>query len=107
VSFIRERPHFFPAIIAGLFLFIAVAPLPYGYFQVLRWVVCGIAVFMAYIAYLRKQICATVTFSIIAILFNPIFVVAFKKEVWQPIDIACGAMFIASILFIRKSENTE
>jgi hypothetical protein len=101
------RPHLWPAIIAAVMLLIAIAPLPYGYYQLLRWIICGIAVFLIYIAYSYKKAWVAVIFCIIAILFNPIFTIHFDKNIWQWIDCICGVVFIASVFFLRKPINSE
>ena len=42
--------------IAAAFLFIALVPdLPYGYYQILRWVVCACSCFGAFIAMEREK----------------------------------------------------
>jgi hypothetical protein len=107
MGFIRERPHFFPSILASLMLFIGTALLPYGYYQILRWIVCSMAIFNAYIAYRFEKALYIVIFGIIAILFNPIFIISFQKDVWQTVDIICGIVFVASILLLRKSTNFD
>jgi len=45
-SVLQKRPHLIPAIIAALILLGALAPWPYGYYQLLRFVVCSVAVYM-------------------------------------------------------------
>jgi hypothetical protein len=106
MGFIYRQPHFWPAIIAAIMLLVAIAPFPYGYYQFLRWIICGIAIFIAYTTYHINRIWFMALFVAIAILFNPIMIIHFEKEIWQFIDIVCAAVFIASIFFIKKSPNT-
>jgi hypothetical protein len=93
----KGKAHLWPAIIASLILLIALAPLPYIYYQLLRWIVCGIAIFMVSRAYGGKRWWAIITFGIIAILFNPIFIIFSEKGIWQVIDVLCAIAFIVSI----------
>lgn len=88
-----SRPHIFPALIATIMLLIAIAPLPYGYYQFLRWVICGIAVYIAVIAYRWGKAWGTWIFSAIAVLFNPIFPIPLSREIWLPIDIIGSLLF--------------
>ena len=97
----KTRPHLVPALFASVMLLLAVAPLPYGYYQFLRWVICAVAVFVAVTAYSWKQQWATWLFGIIAILFNPIAPIYLTRAIWQPIDLTGAAMFILSIFLVH------
>jgi hypothetical protein len=97
-----NRPHTFPALIAAVMLLVAVAPLPYGYYQALRWVVCGIAIYIAVSAYRWDRKWATWTFSAVAVLFNPISPIYLSREVWLPIDVVGSLLFGFSPLFLKK-----
>jgi len=101
------RPHLFPAIIAAVMLFIGIFPLPYGYYQFFRWIICGIAIFIVYKAYTYKSAWIAAIFGAIAILFNPIFIIHFEKDIWRWIDFVCGAVFITSIFVLREPINSE
>ncbi len=98
----RNRPHLIPALIAAGLLLGAIAPLPYGYYQMLRWVVGGIAIYMAYKSYSWEKRWATWIFGIVAVLFNPVVPIHLTKEIWQPIDGVCAVFFGSSILFLKE-----
>lgn len=101
-NIMANRPHLLPAIIAAVMLFTGIFPLPYGYYQFLRWITCGIAVFLVYLAYTYKKAWVAIIFGAIAILFNPIFTIHFEKDIWQWLDFICGAVFITSIFLLRE-----
>jgi hypothetical protein len=62
-------------------LLIALAPLPYGYFMLLRLVVCGAAIWLAYTLLAgRKWTGPRWVFVAIALLYNPVFRVHFERE---------------------------
>ena len=103
----KDRPHLIPALVATAMLFVAIAELPYGYYQILRWVVCGVAVYIAYMAYQWGKVWATWVFGFIAALFNPIIPVHLTKEIWQPIDIICAILFGSSTLFLKESNQEQ
>lgn len=96
------RPHLIPALIATAVLLGALAPLPYAYYQMLRFVVAGIAIYIAYQAYSWEKSWATWLFGAIAILFNPLIPIHLTREIWQPIDIVCAMFFLASTALLRK-----
>jgi hypothetical protein len=78
---------------------------PYSYYQVLRWVVTGTALFIAYIAYhLEKEVWIWIM-AIVAILFNPITPIYFSKETWASIDLITSITFLISIFRIRINEK--
>ena len=101
----KNRPHVIPAIIATVLLLVAIAPLPYGYYQFLRWVVCGASVFIAYTAYTWSKIWAVWLFGVVAVLFNPILPIHLTKEIWQPIDLVCALLFILSLIFLEAPKT--
>lgn len=99
---LQKRPHLIPAIIAALMLLGALGRWPYGYYQLLRWVTCAAAVFVAFVAYDWQKKWATVLFGFIAVLFNPLIPIHLTRELWQPTDIICAFVFGASCLFLKK-----
>jgi len=102
----NKRPHLIPALIAASLLLLALAPLPYGYYQFLRWVTCGVAVFIAVEGYRWRRIWAIWLFGIVAVLFNPILPIYLTKEIWQPIDVVSALLFGASIFFLKRPSES-
>lgn len=103
---LKKRPHLIPAIIAALMLLGALAPWPYGYYQVLRFVVCGVSIYVAVIAYDWQKIWVTWLFGFVAVLFNPLISIHLPRELWQPIDVICALLFVV-IVFIMKKPTAE
>lgn len=95
-------------IIASGFLFIALSDgLPYGYFTFLRFVVCAVGAYLAYLIYEENKKSLWVwAFSGIAVLFNPIIPIYLQREQWTTIDLIVGIFFILSI-FLVKPRNTS
>lgn len=98
----RIRPHLIPTIVVAVMLLVALAPLSYGYYQFLRWAVCGVAVFIAVKSYTWKQTWATCLFGATAAMFNPILPIDLTRETWQPIDLVSAFLFISSILLLPE-----
>jgi len=103
----KRRPHLIPALVATAMLFLAMADLPYGYYQILRWVVCGVAAYIAYMAYRWGKVWATWIFGFVTALFNPIIPVYLTKEIWQPIDFICAILICSSTLFLKESGQKQ
>ena len=90
-------------LVAVLFLFGTVGKWPYAYYQLLRWVVCGVAIYSAYNSYESKRNGWTWIFGIIAVLFNPIMPFYLQKETWLILDIAT-AFVLLILLFSSKKK---
>ncbi len=80
---------------------------PYGYYQILRWVVAGVTSYSAYLAYQQRQIGWAWTLSIIAMVFNPIVPVYLERATWVVVDIVAAAIVLASILRIDVASGRE
>ena len=104
-NFLEKRPHLIPSIIAAVMLLGALAEWPYGYYQLLRFVVCGASVFVAFKAYEWQKIWAVWMFGFIALLFNPLIPIHLTREIWQPIDFVCAILFIVMTFVLKKSEE--
>ena len=90
-------------IIAGIMLLLAIPAIwPYGYFQILRWVVAGVAVYNAYIAYKLKQNGWMFIMIAIAILFNPIAPIFLQKQTWIVLDLITSVLMFVSIIKIKE-----
>jgi len=95
-------PITLPAAVAAAFLLGALAPWPYGYFVVLRWVVGVAALMMAFRAHDVKRLWATWTFGFVTLLFNPLIPIHLTRELWAPIDLLTAVLFGVAIVGLRK-----
>ena len=103
-----KRPHLIPSLIAAAMLLLALAEFPYGYYQLLRLVVCGVSVYMAFMAYGWQKMWAVWLFGFMALLFNPLIPIHLSREIWQPIDVVCAILFIVIVFVLKKPmEETE
>lgn len=89
-----KKSSIIPSIIAILFLFGALGKWPYGYYTLLRFAVCGAAIYIALSAYTEKTMWGAWVFGIIALLFNPIVKVHLDKDTWVAVDIGTAVLFI-------------
>lgn len=93
-------------IAAAIMLFLALGRLPYGYYTLLRFVVCGTTAYGAYLASTEQKKPAWVwTFGIIAVLFNPFIPIHLTRDIWAVIDVAVALLLIVSLLFLRESKR--
>lgn len=101
----QKPPHFIPSLVAGTMLVGALTDWPYGYYQLLRLVVCGGAVCVAHSAFTWKKIWAVWLFGIIALLFNPLIPIHLSRELWKPIDVVCAILFFVMPVLLKKPEE--
>ena len=93
-------------IAAGL-LFWSIARHPYDYFTILRFVVCAVAIYVAYLSYINKAIGCLWLFGVIAVLFNPLVIVRLSRQTWMPVDIATGIVMLISIWFVQEKQRSS
>ena len=93
------------SVISILMLLLAIPSIwPYVYYQILRWVVTGTALFVLWTAYeLEKKIWLWIM-GAIAILFNPIAPIYFDKGTWIIIDFIVAIIFLISMFKIKLKE---
>jgi len=84
--------------IAAALLFIAIFNLPYDYYKFLRIVISIAAVISAIKAFEEENILLTFIFTLVLILFNPIYPIFLNKGVWMVIDIIVAILFGATAL---------
>ena len=104
---LNKRPHSIPTMIAAVMLLGALADLPYGYYQLLRFVVCGVSVYVVYTAYTWQKMWVVWLFGFIALLFNPLAPIHLSRELWQPIDFICAMLFIYVLLALKKASQNS
>jgi len=82
-------------LIPAAFLLIAILPMPYGYYTLMRLVVMVSAIVVAAVAYASAGGIRwpTVVFGIVSLLFNPFVPVHLSRDIWFPIDLSVAALF--------------
>lgn len=75
-------------------LVIALLPAPYGYYMLLRFVVCGAAVFLAWCEWQREPRAGPwlVALGVVALLFNPFAPIHLSRPVWAVLDPLTAAL---------------
>ena len=86
---------------------IAIFDLPYGYYQILRLVVTGYSCYIAYFYFKKEASFWGWAFSIVALLFNPIFVISMSKELHIVFNFAAAILIIIERYNLRESENNS
>lgn len=92
----------------AILLFLCLLDMPYGYFQLVRFIATGVFIYFAVTLnskdkqnHLKK-----IVFIALAFLFQPLFKIALGRTIWNIVDITVGLLLIASIFFDTKNQNT-
>ena len=91
-------------ILAALML-LCLAPMPYGYYMLVRFVAMVVFGVMAYQYYLRQKTVATVVFVVLALLFQPIYKIALGRATWNVIDVLVAMLLIALFVLEKRLEK--
>lgn len=93
----KNYPYLLVRILCAILAAVAIAPLPYAYYRILRAVVfCG-GSWATFREWENRPLLA-LAFAAIVILFNPIYPMRFDRSVWQVLDGVATAVFLFSVL---------
>jgi hypothetical protein len=84
-------------ILGSIALISAIPPVwPYGYYTLLRVGICLLCATLAYVANHLKTKNWMVTFTIIAVIFNPLLPLHLGKELWALVDLVSAIVLLVS-----------
>ena len=89
-------------IILAVLFFICLADMPYGYYQLVRFIALAGFVLLAYNTYSQGNKTEAIIYVCLAILFQPLVKIALGRQVWNIVDVAVGVGLIASIFIKPK-----
>ena len=91
-------------ILSILFLVSRLFPMPYGYYELVRFIgMIGFSL-LAYLSYRRNNQIGTVIYFCLALLFQPLIKIALGRVIWNIVDVIVAVALIASIFYkARKS----
>lgn len=94
-------------IVPAAFLVVALADWPYGYYQLMRFVVCGACAYLAYVEYQTHQAVSAwaVALAAIAAVFNPIVPIHLTKEIWRWLDGISAVVIILHMILARERKQ--
>ncbi len=92
--------------VLAILFFICLTNMPYGYYQLVRFVaLVGFAI-LAYYANESGNKIEVILFIALAILFQPIVKIALGRNIWNIIDVIVGVALLLSLLSpLQKKEN--
>lgn len=89
---------------AGLLLWAMRSTNPYGYYLLLRWVICPICLYLA-LATLRKRLTGWAwLLGVLAVMYNPVLRVHLTRGVWALVNgITAILLLVAGYLVSKRS----
>ena len=91
-----------PIIVSIVLLLGAILPLPYGYYTLLRLVVCLTAIFLSWLTYKEQMITWLWIMGFTALIFNPFIPIRFGKELWAAVDLVVAGIFGIFLFKFKK-----
>lgn len=76
--------------------------MPYGYFQLVRFMALVIFVYLAFLEYKAKNVDRMILFISLAILFQPFAKIALGRMIWNIVDIAVAVYLLYLSIKIYK-----
>ncbi|HRN70872.1 MAG TPA: hypothetical protein PLS49_06865 [Candidatus Woesebacteria bacterium] len=76
--------------------------MPYGYYQLVRFIALVTFLYLAYSAYTRDRSSEAYTFIGLAILFQPLVKISLGRTLWNIVDIVVAIGLVISTLKSRK-----
>ena len=88
-------------------LLLCLAPMPYGYFMLVRFVMMVACGWMAYRYFTIKKSIAAWVYVILAVLFQPIYKIVLGRGIWNVVDVVVAVFLIVLYIVERRLEKKE
>lgn len=84
----------------ALLLFLCLLKMPYGYYQLVRYIASGTFIFLALSIPQNDEIAGGKRFVYIslAVLFQPLLKIALGRTIWNIVDIIIGVLLLVSVI---------
>jgi hypothetical protein len=84
-------------IVLAILLFSCLADMPYGYYQLVRFIALAGFSVLAYRSYQRKNETGMFVYIGLAVLFQPLFKISLGRSIWNIVDVMVGVWLIISL----------
>ena len=91
-------------VILAVMLLLCLAPMPYGYFQLVRFVTMAVFSYFAYVHFKNEEGELGCLFAAFALLFQPFFKIALGRALWNVVDVIVA---IGLIYLVYKGKNNN
>lgn len=91
----------------AILLLLCLLKLPYGYYQLVRFMALIGFGFLAYQAHQKENLTNAFIYVALAILFQPFFKIALGREIWNIVDVVVGVGLLVSLFFSSNSQSVK
>ena len=91
----------------AILFFLCLLDMPYGYYQLVRFLALVGFAYLAYHSYQQENKFETFIYVALALLFQPLFKIALGRDLWNIIDVVVGVGLIASLLISQKEVDVK
>ena len=99
-------PMKYICVLLAALLLLCLAPMPYGYFQLVRFISMVAFAVMAYQFYNEKREGWAICFGALALLFQPFVKIALGRAMWNIVDVIVAILLII-IWYKERKEKTN
>ncbi|TDG37556.1 hypothetical protein EZJ43_00220 [Pedobacter changchengzhani] len=92
--------------ILAILLFLCLLNMPYGYYELVRFVAMIAFAYLAYEANRGKKQTEVIVYIGLALLFQPFFKIALGRGLWNVLDVIVGVGLVTS-LFIKPKQQDD
>ena len=92
-------------LVLAAMMLLCLAPMPYGYFMLVRFVAMVAFGMIAYHYYVIHKNIAAWVFGLLALLFQPIFKISLGRTIWNVIDVLVAILLIAIFILEKRMEQ--
>ncbi len=83
-------------------LLLCLADMPYGYYQIVRFVSCIAFAYFAYDANEKEEKTTAIIYLVLAILFQPFLKISLGRELWNIVDVIVGVGLMLTLFLKQK-----
>ncbi len=92
-------------LILAAMMLLCLAPMPYGYYILVRYVAMVVFAVMAYQFYNQNKEGLAVVYGALALLFQPFIKIALGRTMWNVVDVIVAIGLI--VLFVEKTKRLK
>lgn len=92
-------------LILAALLLLCLAPMPYGYYQLIRLASMIVFAVMAYQYFEKEKMPLAITFGGLALLFQPFFKIALGRTMWNVVDVVVAVGLV--VLWIEENKQRK
>lgn len=92
-------------IVMAILLLLCLADMPYGYYQLVRFVAMASFAYLSYESFKAGKEEMGFAFATLAILFQPFFKIALGRVMWNVVDVVVAIGLIYLLVITKRSKN--